>query len=64
MVGSSRLDWATAIFLFLEEFKNELLQLARTKLGGDYVGSVSVDPNVSSKYLEALLRTLAASRSK
>jgi hypothetical protein len=45
----------------LEEFKNELLQLARLKLGGELsVPSTRVDANAYSDYVTKLLNSLAA----
>ena len=47
----------------MEEFKNELLQLARTKLGGPYVGSMQADPDVYKAYIQTILSGLASSAS-
>ena len=65
MVANSRLDWITAIFLFLEEFKNELLKLARVKLGDhSLVGSTRVDPAAYKDYIQQILNSLGASAAK
>jgi hypothetical protein len=44
----------------VEEFKNELLNLARTKLGGQYVGSTQVDPKSYDLYIQQVLNSLAS----
>jgi hypothetical protein len=48
----------------VEEFKNELLQLARTKLGGPYVGSMQADPDSYKAYIQQVLNSLASSAGK
>ena len=62
--GSFALDWTTARFSYVEEFKNELLQLARTKLGGPYVGSMQADPDAYKAYIQKMLNSLVSSSSK
>ena len=48
----------------MEEFKNELLQLARTKLGGPYVGSMQADPDAYKAYIQKMLNSLVSSAGK
>jgi hypothetical protein len=65
LVVSSRLDYLTARLLLLEEFKNELLKLARVKLGDpSLVGSTRVDPDAYKTYIQQILNTLASSAAK
>ena len=45
----------------MEEFKNELLKLARVKLGDpSLVGSTRVDPDAYKTYIQQVLNSLAA----
>lgn len=49
----------------MEEFKNELLKLARVKLGDpSLVGSTRVDPDAYKTYIQQVLNTLASSAVK
>lgn len=49
----------------MEEFKNELLRLARTKLGNPAsTGSTTVDPDAYKLYVQQLLNSLAASTAR
>jgi hypothetical protein len=49
----------------VEDFKNELLQLARTKLGNPAItGSTRVDPDAYKLYVQQLLNSFAASTAR
>ena len=49
----------------MEEFKNELLQLARTQLGNPATtGAARVDPEAYKLYVQQLLNGLAASTAR